>query len=408
MALARSSLRLQAPVAAASLPWVDACAAMLSGLCAVHCAVTPLLVGVLPAFAGDDVESGLRRVLLSMGLFGVGIGTWLHRDRRALVPLGGALLLAALLEVGAVVPAWEVFLSLALSALLITAHALNTRACSAQCHDCSPARFWTAQATTLRRTRGAPGMLALSAAILVHATLFAVVVRVAPASASTPKPVATTTIVDVETVTEPALSASETTSSALEPASPRASVLPGAASARVQSMPAAPPAPQAQPVAFDEVLRAEAPLRWTSVLGASTSSLESSTRASLTGNGARGEAVRPGAIKSSAAQGGVQEAARLNRPPAQPPLLGARIQAHFPPSARAQGVSGVGRVRLLVSAKGVVVQAVPLSEEPTGYGFARACANALEGSRGWGEPLDASGRPVSTWIRFSCEFAIRH
>lgn len=401
MALARSSLRLQAPVAAASLRWVDACAAMLSGLCAVHCAVTPLLVGVLPAFAGADAESGLRRVLLSMGLVGVGLGSWLHRDRRALAPLGGAFLLAALLEVGAVVPAWEVFLSLAISAFFIAAHALNTRACNAQCHDCSPARFWAAQARTLRTSHLAPGMLAMAAAVLVHATIFAVILRVAPAAASVARPAATT--VDVEMVVEPALPSSAAPSTALAPQSPQVSEPVAALGATAR------PSPSAQPVAFDDVLRADAPIRFAHVLGSETSHVGRSSHRPFSAAGLRSGTAGTGAAQRPAAAGGdVEEAARLSRPPEQPPTLGARIQAHFPTSAKAQGVSGVGRARLLISAQGVAVRAVPLSEEPAAYGFAQACAQALEGSRGWGEPLDASGRPVSTWIRFSCEFAIRH
>lgn len=388
---------------------------MLSGLCAVHCAVTPLLVGVLPAFAGADAESGLRRVLLLMGLVGVGLGSWLHRDRRALAPLSGAFLLAALLEVGAVVPAWEVFLSLAISAFLIAAHALNTRACNAQCHDCSPARFWAAQARTLRTTHLAPGMLAMAAAVLVHATIFAVMMRATPASASVSRPVPAATTVDVEMVVEPSLAA---TSAALEPQSPQVPKPVAAPGAPAQPSPSAQPAsatpsalvtPSAQPVAFDDVLRAEAPIRFAHVLGGETSHVERSAHRPLSAAGPRsGTAGTGAASRPAAARGDVEEAARLSRPPEQPPTLGARIQAHFPTSAKAQGVGGVGRARLLISAEGVAVQAVPLSEEPAAYGFAQACAKALEGSRGWGEPLDASGRPVSTWIRFSCEFAIRH
>lgn len=411
MAIALSSLRFQAPAAAASLRWVDACAAVLSGLCAVHCAITPLLVGVLPAFASDDTEMGLRRALLAMGLFGVGMGTLLHRDRRALVPLGGALLLALLLEVGAVLPAWEVFLSLAISAFLVTAHALNTQACNARCTGCAPARFWAARAQSLGRGEVGPGMLAVAAAILVHATVLAVAVRVGSASAAqltSPPAADPIQTVEVELTTDASLAPVTEAPAMHVPArlipSPSTPVEPPSTSS-AKSAASADSTGDVQPVSFDDVLAVHAPVRFQQVIGRESGAGQVAGRSAPV---ARRDAVVAGGAAPNARDPVPAEVGSSSRRPRQPAHLGALIEAHYPASARAQGVNGVGRTRLLVSPEGVVVQAVVVSEDPPGHGFARACASALQGSKGWGEPLDASGRPVSTWIRFSCEFAIRH
>jgi hypothetical protein len=404
---------------------VDLCGVALSSLCAVHCAVTPVLVTVLPAVAGEGTEAGLRRVLLTLGLVGVSLGTALHRDRRALVPLSGALMLALLLEVGAVVPSWEVFVSLAVSALLISAHALNTRACNTHCHSCAPARFWTAQVEGLGTSGMGRGILVGAVALLVHATLFAIALRVEARPAENAGPAASAQIeVDLEAGGAP---------SATEEASELASASPLAAAGRPApassvtheplTTPLAPPQAEEDtshadghepsteaPVAFDRVLTGAAPAaRFDQVLGAAPRSGASGTGA--TAGQKPGAGVGEGAgngVGSGAGVRGAVDGSELSRKPSQPAGLAARIEAHFPPAARRQLLSGTGRARLLVSPQGVVVRAEPAGETPAASGFGDACARALSGSGGWGEPLDASGRPVSTWIRFSCEFAIRH
>src|SRR5690606_33662536 len=266
--------------AAASLRLVDGCGVFLSGLCALHCAVTPLLVGVLPAIAGEGTETNLRRVLIVLGLGGVAFGALFHRDRRAFVPLAGALMLAALLEVGAIVPAWEVFVSLALSGLLITAHALNTRACNAHCHGCSPARFWTARVEELGASRVSSGVLAMAAAILLRAVGLAGALRARPSVVVRPEPVASaeievdwlaaTPVIDAEpeavTPAPERLDCARDVAPVSAPVSGRdaSHVAPPAASrladSLADSVSAAAPSPHAEnPKTFDDLLVAHAP-----------------------------------------------------------------------------------------------------------------------------------------------------
>lgn len=417
---------------------VDGCGVFLSGLCALHCAVTPLLVGVLPAIAGEGTETNLRRVLIVLGLGGVAFGALFHRDRRAFVPLAGALMLAALLEVGAIVPAWEVFVSLALSGLLITAHALNTRACNAHCHGCSPARFWTARVEELGASRMSSGVLAMAAAILLHAVVLAVALRASPSVVVRPEPVASaeievdwlaaTPVIDAEpeavTPAPERLDFARDVAPVSAPVSGRdaSHVAPPAASrladSLADSVSAAAPSPHAEnPKTFDDLLVAHAPEQGASEQDTPVSFdrvLTAPSGSALGAGGSQGGiAGHPSGRGTSAAaapssEGSTVKASELSRAPTQPAGLGARIEAHYPPAARLQGVSGLGRARLLVSPQGTVVRGEPLSETPSGSGFADACVAALSGSGGWGLPLDARGRPVSTWIRFSCEFTVRH
>jgi hypothetical protein len=153
--------------------WLDRSAIVLSTLCAVHCAVTPLLLAVLPFAASEPAELLFRRGLIGLGLVGVGLGIVIHRNRSAVLPFGLAAALAFVLE-GSWSPLTHTMMSLALSALLITAHALNTRACASECSSCEPAMWWTTRIDRLGERVGRNvWLLAFSGAILIHAMLFA-------------------------------------------------------------------------------------------------------------------------------------------------------------------------------------------------------------------------------------------
>lgn len=115
---------------AGNLRWIDQLGIVLSALCAVHCAVTPLLLMVFPFASGEGAESVFRTGVLGLGIFGVGLGAVLHRNTRAFLPLGAAVVLAVVLEVSGVLGVAELLLSLGISVGLITAHVLNTRACA--------------------------------------------------------------------------------------------------------------------------------------------------------------------------------------------------------------------------------------------------------------------------------------
>ncbi len=428
--------RLVATVQSSSLTYknvlpvrlLDACGALLSGLCAIHCALTPLLITALPALANHGVETGLRRGLVLLGIVGVGLGAWVHKSREALWPLAGAVIVAALFELHVVSMAWEVFPSLVLSALLIWAHAQNSRACHeklACCpneHDAVP--FWGdfAEASPVARKRASGAVVALSSAVLVHAVVIALAMHggraehVAPvASAIREIELEVSTALEESVLPAPALaSTSALPSASASTAGPSAADAARSASSTVANAPAGPVAAApvvaqpaaAPPVVFSQALGApgassSAPVAF----GALGAPVAASSGLAANGSGLLSSAAAKGASSASTSP---VDVARLARRPVQPSGLGARIEAQYPAAARAEQLSGRGSVRALVSANGEVVQTVALSEQPTKSSFAAACARALGGSAGWGTPLDDAGRPVSTWIRFTCEFGIRY
>jgi hypothetical protein len=401
----------------ASVRVLDACGAVLSGLCAVHCALMPLLITALPALASHGVETSLRRCLVLVGILGVGLGAWVHRSRGALWPLGGAIVLATLLELHVIGMAWEVFPSLALSALLITAHAKNSRACHEELECCpnehGAAPYWgdfIAQAP--RGSKNAnTAIVAFSAAVLVHAVVIAIAVHFGVTQRPLAMAVRTT---EVELDVAPTLVAEPATAPRSEPKAttlPASEVAPPPVMAAVRTSAAAPAVPAAPPVAFDRALGVPsadaAPVAFGEALGAPRASHSGALAPSGSGVHAGNSVGRAQGTSPPDAKGPV-EAALLSRRPVQPPGLGARIESHYPAEARLQQLTGRGSARALVSPEGVVVAATPAAETPARTGFAAACANALRGSTGWGTALDGQGHAVSTWIRFSCEFGIRY
>lgn len=96
------------------------------------------------------------------------------------------------------------------------------------------------------------------------------------------------------------------------------------------------------------------------------------------------------------------EARDLARRPEPPPLAGALAQ-HYPAEARRRGVGGQAAVRARVDADGRVRVAQVSSESEPGFGA--ACQRTLLGSK-WSPPLDREGRPVATWIRYTCRFRV--
>lgn len=112
---------------------------LLSGLCAIHCLVTPLLILSLPLlaekFASPWVHIVMALFVVPVGLFAFWSG-YRHHQKNHILALGFAGL--ALIGSAAVGPhLWFGFLGDDLmtvigSGLLICAHLLNRRAC--QCH----------------------------------------------------------------------------------------------------------------------------------------------------------------------------------------------------------------------------------------------------------------------------------
>ena len=134
----RSAPAAASPVAIRVL---DAGGLTLSSLCAVHCAVTPVVLVALPMLGWQAFEAWLRLGAISIGLFAIGAGAWFHRTARPLPPLLIGIFLigvASLLRSSLIA---ETLVSVAASAFLLRAHWLNTRACARICHDCPPAQL---------------------------------------------------------------------------------------------------------------------------------------------------------------------------------------------------------------------------------------------------------------------------
>jgi protein TonB len=176
--------------------------------------------------------------------------------------------------------------------------------------------------------------------------------------------------------------------------------------------PAEPP-PQAPPKAA-----AETPVDLTGVTltgddGASWSSVVGNGQA-MTGPAAR-IGVKTGRDKAGSPQGVVGgkgnapalvPEASLARKPVAPEGMDALLEQFFPARARAQGVSGSALLRVRIMSDGRVGEMQTLRE--TGdYGFGSACMKALR-QRRWQPPLDKAGQPVSTEIRYSCEFEVSY
>ena len=131
-----SNQRLQ-PSASSAVRRLDTIAIWLSTICAVHCVATPVLLLTLPLLTSEAFDDGLRISIAGLGVVAVGVGVALHKNFRALPPLGLGLafLLASALAVPNIL--LEVVFSLVAAVFLITAHRRNSKACRATCPDCA-------------------------------------------------------------------------------------------------------------------------------------------------------------------------------------------------------------------------------------------------------------------------------
>ena len=135
--------------AAASLDLnkLDKAGAMASFLCAIHCAVMPLVITLLPLLglgflASEPVEWALLAASATLGSLSLCLGFRQHRSRRAFMVLGIAL---ALLVAGRIFHEnhfgiWGPVLMVLGGLTMMSAHLLNHRLCHActRCssHDC--------------------------------------------------------------------------------------------------------------------------------------------------------------------------------------------------------------------------------------------------------------------------------
>jgi hypothetical protein len=116
---------------------LDIVGGALSIGCAIHCAVAPVLVAVMPVLADESVEAWLGSSLLVMASVAVLGGTFLHRSTKALFPLAlGIAVFVGRRWLGAEGSPAELALVFVASGLFVTAHVLNYRACRGCCRAC--------------------------------------------------------------------------------------------------------------------------------------------------------------------------------------------------------------------------------------------------------------------------------
>lgn len=92
----------------------------------------------------------------------------------------------------------------------------------------------------------------------------------------------------------------------------------------------------------------------------------------------------------------------LSRKPV-PPQLDTALAQFYPPSLRNQGIEGEALIRVVLGKDGKVAKTSALSESHSG--FAPACEKALRTSR-WEPPIDKSGNPTMTAVKYRCRFKV--
>ncbi len=102
---------------------------VLSALCAVHCALTPVLILVAPLVASHEFEENMRVLLGGLAIAAVGVGTLTHKSWRAVPFLLTGLGLLVGVQVMGTHGAVELGVSMAAAASLVTAHVFNSLSC---------------------------------------------------------------------------------------------------------------------------------------------------------------------------------------------------------------------------------------------------------------------------------------
>jgi hypothetical protein len=109
--------------------WLDRIGIVLSVVCAVHCALTPILVAVAPFLFTSEFEFRTKAVLLSLAAVALGWGYVTHRSYKPLFWLGAALAAFGVGEWLGHGEWFEVVATVMASIALIMAHVSNARAC---------------------------------------------------------------------------------------------------------------------------------------------------------------------------------------------------------------------------------------------------------------------------------------
>lgn len=109
--------------------WLDRVGIVLSVVCAIHCALTPILVAVAPFLFTSEFEFRTKAVLLSLATVALGWGYVTHRSYKPIVWLGAALAAFGVGEWLGHGEWFEVVATVMASIALIMAHFTNARAC---------------------------------------------------------------------------------------------------------------------------------------------------------------------------------------------------------------------------------------------------------------------------------------
>lgn len=165
------------------------------------------------------------------------------------------------------------------------------------------------------------------------------------------------------------------------------------------------PAPEAPVDLTGVTLTGDDGASWSSVVGNGEAMRGPAARiAKNTGNDRAGS--HDGAVGGKGNAPALVSEASLSRKPVPPEGMDALLEQHFPPRARAQGVSGTALLTVRIMSDGRAGE-MKIVRETGDYGFGSACMKALK-QRRWQPPLDKQGQPASTEIRYSCEFEVSY
>lgn len=115
--------------------WLDRAGIVLSLICAVHCALTPILVAVAPLLFTAEFEWRTKVVLVALASVALFVGFVSHRSFTPIYWLGLALGLLGLshywesIDAFSVGETLEIATTVLASGALIMAHLANSRAC---------------------------------------------------------------------------------------------------------------------------------------------------------------------------------------------------------------------------------------------------------------------------------------
>ncbi len=162
------------------------------------------------------------------------------------------------------------------------------------------------------------------------------------------------------------------------------------------------------PVTFDNIVltnEGDEPSSWEMDPGSGESRAGPIGRPDAVATGRSRDGV-VGGVVGGTGDGTVVEVGDLSRQPIPPPLK-RKLEKLYPEAASQEGVEGTVSTRLEIRSNGMPANIRIISEDPKGYGFGKACVQALRGEK-WKPPLGPDGKPVTTRVTYRCGFEIRY